>query len=61
MSKYETVISKDFNRSRFSPRPVNMKTLSRQLSQEYKDYQQKFNLLTLSKIFGTLKFSQVRF
>ena len=38
---YETVISKDFSRGGFSARPVNMETLGRHLSQEYKDYQQK--------------------
>lgn len=58
---YETVISKDFSRGGFSARPVNMETLGRQLSQEYKDYQQKFNSPTLSKRFDTLKFSKVRF
>jgi hypothetical protein len=58
---YETVISKDFSRGGFSARPVNMETLGRQLSQEYREYQQKFNTPTLSKRFDTLKFSQVRF
>lgn len=42
-------------------RPVNMETLGRQLSQEYREYQKKFNSPTLSKRFDTLKFSQVRF
>lgn len=38
-----------------------METLGRQLSQEYREYQEKFNSPTLSKRFDTLKFSQVRF
>ena len=58
---YETVILKDFSRGGFSAGPVNMETLSRQLSREYREYQQKFNSPTLSKRFDTLKFSQVRF
>ena len=58
---YETVISKDFSRGGFSALPVNMETLGRQLSQEYREYQEKFNSPTLSKRFDTLKFSQVRF
>lgn len=55
----------DTNRGGFKPefldRPVNMETLGRQLSQEYREYQQKFNSPTLSKRFNTLKFSQVKF
>lgn len=56
---YETV--KDCNRGGFSPRPMNMETLGRQLSQEYREYQKEFNSPTLSKRFDTLKFTQERF
>lgn len=58
---YERVNLVNFNRGGFSARPMNMKTLGRQLSQEYKDYQKDVNSPTLSKRFDTLKFCQVRF
>ena len=58
---YERVNLVDFNRGGFSARPMNMETLGRQLSQEYKDYQKDFNSPALSKRFDTIKFSQVRF
>jgi len=56
---YETLI--DFNRGGFSPRPINMETFGRQLSQEYNDYQKDFNSPPLSNRFDTIKFSQQRF
>ena len=58
---YERVNLLDFNRGGFSARPMNIETLGKQLSQEYKDYQKDFNSPPLSKRFDTLKFSQVRF
>ena len=58
---YETINLVDFNRGGFSARPMNMETLGKQLSQEYKNYQKDFNSPRLSKRFDTLNFSQERF
>lgn len=59
--QHEIVSLVDFNRGGFSARPMNMKTLGRKLSQEYKDYQKDFNSPPLSKRFDCVKFSQERF
>ena len=48
-------------RAGFQPAPFNMDTLGRRLSQEYKEYQQKFNSPPLSKGFDTTNYNQVRF
>ena len=41
--------------------PVNMDTLGRHLSQEYKKYQEQYNTPPLSKRFDTINYDPVRF
>ena len=46
---YQTINLVDFNRGGFSVRLMNIETLGKQLSQEYKNYQNDFNSPRLSK------------
>jgi hypothetical protein len=62
---FEQLMGLDSSKSELSVRggltPANMDTLGRRLSQEYKEYQQKFNSPPLSKRFDTTNYNQVRF